>query len=164
MFRQEWPDVGWPFIQWNLVRSGARVFRGVHLHLAHADYLVLVAGEMTIGLKDLRAGSPSEGATALITMREDAPSALVIPPGVAHGFLFREPSIHAYAVSRYWDPANELGCHWQDQELGIPWPIAPAEVATYCLSSRDAQLPGLSRVAPQIPRYRSADAPLEEPA
>jgi dTDP-4-dehydrorhamnose 3,5-epimerase len=43
-----------------------------------------------------------------------------------------------YAVSEYWDTADELGCHWSDPGLGIAWPVtAPI------LSERDAALPPL---------------------
>lgn len=159
LFRAEWGMHVHP-VQWNLVHSRERVLRGVHVHLRHADYLLLASGHASIGLRDLRPGSPTEGQSALVEMTADEPAGIVIPPGVAHGFLFHVPSIHMYAVSRYWDPADELGCHWADQDLQIPWPIPYGETAGVQLSERDATLPTLRELAPLIPPWRlpSTDA------
>jgi dTDP-4-dehydrorhamnose 3,5-epimerase len=136
LFRAEWPDVI-AARQWNGSHSRANVLRGVHLHHTHADYLVVLAGHMQVGLCDLRGGRV--GAACLVDLRGEEWQALVIPPGVAHGFYFPAPTMHIYAVTHYWDPADELGCRWDDPALGIPWPkVAPM------LSSRDAALPTAS--------------------
>ena len=105
----------------------------------HDDYLILYGGSATIGLADLRPDAPTAGLAAALEMNGSAPAALTIPHGVAHGFLFHEPSLHIYAVSRYWDVADELGCHWLDPELGIPWPVRKARA-----SARDDALPPLA--------------------
>jgi dTDP-4-dehydrorhamnose 3,5-epimerase len=138
IFRNEW-DTGIEPVQWNCVRSAAGVLRGVHAHATHADYLVIVHGRASIGLRDLRPGSPTAGMASLVEVVGDRLTAITIPPGVAHGFYFHEPSLHIYAVSEYWNPGDELGCHWADPALGIPWPMTTAQ-----LSPRDAALPPLS--------------------
>ena len=138
VFRDEW-DTDVAPVQWNAVRSEAGVLRGVHVHAVHDDYLLLYAGRAAIGLCDLRPGSPTERMPALVEMSGDEPAAVTIPHGVAHGFYFHEPSIHVYAVSHFWDPADELGCRWDDPDLGIPWPVETAR-----LSDRDAALGPLS--------------------
>ena len=149
MFRGEWETVVTP-VQWNIVRSQAGVLRGVHVHLRHGDYLVVVQGRAFVGLRDLREGSPTFGLAALVETSGDRLQALSIPPGVAHGFYFHEPSIHVYAVTHYWDPADELGCNWADPALEIPWPVKEAAV-----SPRDADAQPLSalmeRLAPHQP-------------
>jgi dTDP-4-dehydrorhamnose 3,5-epimerase len=144
VFRNEWGSGVEP-VQWNLVASGPRVLRGVHVHQVHADYLLLAAGEARVGLHDLRGGSPTEGVSALLRLPASAPAALVIPPGVAHGFYFPVPSLHLYAVSHYWSTADELGCLFSDPELQIPWPD-PDPV----LSARDAALPALAALRAQL--------------
>ena len=143
-------------VQWNAVRSAAGVLRGVHWHDVHADYLTVVDGTLVLGLRDLRAGAPSEGATALLELSAARPAAVEIPPGVAHGFWFPEPSIHVYAVSHYWDAADERGVRWDDPQLAIPW---PAGLTRPLLSPRDAALPALAEAGP-LPRYAAASAPL----
>src|SRR5262245_34707583 len=88
MFRAAWePELA--VVQWNIVRSEANVLRGVHLHVRHADYLVVLDGEMLVGLRDLRRDSPTYGCSATQALTGSAMTALVIPPGVAHGFLSR---------------------------------------------------------------------------
>jgi len=149
LFREEWGGGVRP-VQWNVVRSGARVLRGVHVHVRHADYLSVVSGRASVGLKDLRRGSPTEGLARLVELSGDSIASITIPPGVAHGFLFHEPSLHVYAVSRYWDPEDELGCHWADPALDFAWPCDDP-----ILSSRDADAGPLSallaRLAPHQP-------------
>lgn len=150
IFREEW-ETGISPVQWNCVRSAKNVLRGVHVHVKHTDYLMLAYGRASIGLRDLRPGSPTEGVTTLLPLSGDQPGALTIPPGVAHGFFFHEPSMHIYAVSAYWEPADELGCHWADPDLGIPWPVPSALV-----SPRDAALPPLSHLIGLIAPWSTA--------
>jgi len=137
LYRLEW-ETGIVPVQWNAVRSEPGVLRGVHVHVRHEDYLTVPYGSASVGLRDLRRGSPTEGVATVVELDGEAPAALVIPHGVAHGFYFHAPSLHVYAVSEYWDPEDELGCHWADPDLGIPWPCRSARV-----SERDAQSPSL---------------------
>jgi len=137
-FRRIWkPDVA--ILQWNLVHSRAGSLRGVHVHINHADYLTIIAGETLIGLRDLRAHSPTRGMGTLVAMNAIAPAALFIPPGVAHGFLHVTDSTHLYGVTHYWDTADELACRWDDPQLDLPWPIK-----TPLLSDRDRDAPSLA--------------------
>lgn len=148
LFRASWV-AGTGVVQWNYSESKARVLRGVHVHVKHADYLILLRGHATIGLRDLRRGSPSENMTALVEMKGTKLHALTIPPGVAHGFYFHEPSTHLYAVSEYWDKRDELGCRWADPELEINWPdVAPL------ISERDAALPSLRDLIESLPHVQ----------
>lgn len=135
LFRREWDTAVEP-IQWNAVHSEAGVLRGFHVHPRHDDYLTVVRGRAVVGLRDLREESETAGATACVELSGERPAAITIPHGVAHGFYFAEPSTHVYAVSHYWDMADELGCRWDDPALEIPWPQQQAQI-----SPRDEQLP-----------------------
>jgi dTDP-4-dehydrorhamnose 3,5-epimerase len=136
MYRVGWAE-GFEPVQWNVVTSNQGVLRGVHVHTTHHDYLVVIKGRATIGLRDLRPG-PSSPWVGTVEMSGERIEALSIPPGVAHGFYFHEPSIFIYGTSHFWNPQDELCCHWADPELEIPW---PASTAT--LSERDASAPPL---------------------
>jgi dTDP-4-dehydrorhamnose 3,5-epimerase len=144
LFRQSWFSKLTP-VQWNAVHSHANVLRGVHVHLHHIDYVTVVSGRAVFGLCDLRPESPTSGVRATVDVGGDGMSAVVIPPGVAHGFYFHEPSVHVYAVSEYWDVEDELGCHFADPDLALRWPTS-----TPLLSERDAALPTLSRLIDRI--------------
>jgi dTDP-4-dehydrorhamnose 3,5-epimerase len=152
LFRDSWQlEVG-P-VQWNLVRSDANVLRGVHVHHRHDDYLSLAAGRATVALHDLRADSTTAGLGTLVELNAEAPAALVIPPGVAHGFYFPEPALHVYGVSHEWDTSDELGCRWDDPELDVAWPCTNP-----LISSRDAALGTVSELRAAV-RAALAQAP-----
>ncbi len=140
--------------QWNVVRSRPGVLRGVHLHRQHGDLLVLVEGSAVVGLHDLRADSPSFRQAEMVELHAGG-QALEIPPGVAHGFCFTEPSIHVYAVSHYFDPADDLGCRFDDPDLQFGWPIAEPRI-----SERDQQLPSLRQLMATLHGQAPAVQPL----
>lgn len=132
IFRNAWPTEIAP-VQWNVVRSRANVLRGFHVHVTHRDYLMALSGELFLGLKDIRPRSPTAGLSEVHMLSPAQAAAVTIPPGVAHGFYFAKPSAHLYAVSQYWNVADELGCRWDDPEIGIDWPTSAP-----LLSERDA--------------------------
>jgi dTDP-4-dehydrorhamnose 3,5-epimerase len=144
LFREQWSELASP-VQWNAVKSRAGVLRGVHVHPVHDDYLTVVSGRVLFGLCDLRPDSATYRDATTVEISADAPRALMIPHGVAHGFFFPEESIHVYAVSHYWDLADELGCRWDDPELGIPWPQREAHI-----SERDALLQPLDQLIEEL--------------
>jgi dTDP-4-dehydrorhamnose 3,5-epimerase len=131
--------------QWNLVRSEANVLRGVHVHVKHSDYLVLASGSCLFFLFDCRPGSPLRFIPRSIEARGHAPFGLCIPPGVAHGFYFYEPSVHIYSVDRYWDTSDELGVKFDDPGLKFVWPSSSP-----VLSERDQNLCNLESLLKQL--------------
>ncbi|MEN3377786.1 MAG: dTDP-4-dehydrorhamnose 3,5-epimerase [Hyphomicrobiales bacterium] len=135
IYRESWELGCWP-VQFNGVTSAAGVLRGMHVHIQHVDHLAVVAGTMLLALHDVRPWSRTAGTSCLIEIGANAPRAVVIPTGVAHGFYFPEPSVLVYGVSAYWDSNDEVACRWDSAELGLSWPTtAPI------LSERDAQAP-----------------------
>jgi dTDP-4-dehydrorhamnose 3,5-epimerase len=135
IYREVW-DLGCRPVQLNAMSSVADTMRGVHVHVTHADHLTLIGGRMLLGLHDLRGWSPTAGRSRSIELDARKPCAVVIPVGVAHGFYFPEASVLVYGVSHYWNPADELGCRWDDPKLGLRWPTtAPL------LSERDQSAP-----------------------
>lgn len=135
--------------QWAFAVSEANVVRGMHLHLRHRDWLVVVDGVLWAGLCDLRAGSPAHRRSLLLPLSGASPVALHIPPGVAHGFLSPQRTIYCLGADRAYDLADELGCQWNDPALGIDWPLAGPPL----LSARDRALPPLAALLPCVPRF-----------
>lgn len=121
IFRASWPTDVKP-LQWNVVSSRPNVLRGFHVHVRHTDYLLVLSGELVLGLKDIRADSLTAGQTQMLVLRPEAPAAVTMAPGVAHGFYFPKASMHIYGVSHYWNMEDELGCRWDDPEIGLDWP------------------------------------------
>ena len=146
IFRASW-DLGCRPVQLNALSSAAGVLRGVHVHVRHTDHLVTIAGRMTLGLHDLRPWSPTARKSCLVEIARNAPCAVVIPVGVAHGFYFPEPSMVIYGTSHYWDAADEIACRWDCPELELEWPTSSP-----ILSQRDAAADGYSAFCRQFER------------
>lgn len=131
IFSRGWTDQPVP-AQWSLVRSAQGVLRGMHLHRGHDEGFLLVEGAAHVGLRDVRPGSPTEGASALFAFSGDRPVALTFPRGLVHGWCFTAPSLHIQSVTSTFEsygPDDNLGCHWSDPGLGIDWPAPPTIVA-----------------------------------
>jgi dTDP-4-dehydrorhamnose 3,5-epimerase len=144
IFRESWPT-GISPVQWNAAWSDAGVLRGIRVHPLHVDYVVVLTGRVSVGLRDLRNGSPSEGVSSLLSLSGNDMKALSLPPGVAHGFYFHEPTLYVIGVSEFFDPKDELECLWSDPELEISWPVKNP-----ILSERDAAAPSLSYLLEQL--------------
>ena len=121
VYREQWGD-GWRAFQFNAVFSEPNVLRGVHVHASHYDYVVLIEGRMLLGLHDMRPNLPTARRSSLTEHAGRARCGVVIPPGVAHGFFFMEPSLVLYGLARAWDRSDEFLCRWNAEELGLQWP------------------------------------------
>ena len=123
------------FAQANHSHSRAGVLRGLHYHRKQTDLWYLVTGRAQVCLVDLRA---REGDPRVATFVIDGalPSRVVIPPGVAHGYLALTDIDILYLTDQEWDPDDEHGLAWNDPTLGIDWAIADPS-----LSERDRSNP-----------------------
>ena len=75
-------------------------------------------------------------AVEMVEMGSESMRGLLIPPGVAHGFVTLSEATVNYIVSNYYDGADEHGVAWNDPELGVPWGVDNA-----LISPRDASNP-----------------------
>ncbi len=138
-------------VQGNLSFSRAGVLRGLHLHRRQFDYWCVVSGAITVGLYDLRAGSPTKGKKAEIPLTGEEPRrCLYIPPGVAHGFYAETDVVLQYLVDEYFTGDDEFGVSWDDPDVGIDWPLGDRWPI---LSDRDRSNPSLAEVLRDPPRY-----------
>ncbi|MCD4707092.1 MAG: dTDP-4-dehydrorhamnose 3,5-epimerase family protein [Candidatus Sabulitectum sp.] len=126
VFRSEWPqDMHYgDEIQLNLSRSIRGSMRGLHFHHEQSDWWIPVTGILQIALADLREGSPTFMETLSFTLSSDDSACLLIPPGVAHGFLALEDTSLIYVVNRYYDGSDEQGVAWNDTDLNIQWAVS----------------------------------------
>ena len=139
-FRRSWLPPGTPeMVQGNVSFSKAGVLRGMHYHLRQADFWLVPSGHVRAALFDLRATSPSRGASQVLELGEDHPFGIYIPPGVAHGHYAISASIMTYLVDRYYDNSDEKGIRWDDPALGIEWGVRDP-----ILSERDQENPRLA--------------------
>ncbi len=126
VFRSEWPRgvLYGDEIQLNLSRSVKGSMRGLHFHHRQSDWWIPVSGTLQTALADLRTDSPTFLKTQLITLSSSDSICLLIPPGVAHGFLALDDVSLIYAVNRYYDGGDEQGVAWNDPDLNIQWDVS----------------------------------------
>lgn len=136
---------GQEFVQANHSRSRAGVLRGLHYHRHQADLWFVVRGRIRVGLVDLRLRT-DRPKTDVVDLDGDAPKTLVIPEGVAHGFLALTDVELLYWVTAEFDSSDEFGIAWDDPVLGIDWGIRDP-----ILSKRDRDNPRLQW--DEIPRF-----------
>ncbi len=138
-FRVEWfPHVDWGRMQANRSDSAANVLRGLHFHHYQFDYWLAPRGEIRVALCDLRASAATFKAVEMVEMSSGSMHGLLIPPGVAHGFLALTEATVNYLVSNYFDGVDDHGVAWDDPDLAVPWGVESA-----LISSRDARNPRL---------------------
>lgn len=142
------------FVQANLSTSAAGVLRGLHYNRRQLDYWIVAAGRAFVALVDVRQLLEGSGSSALVETRELGPDEwVVIPAGVAHGFLALEPLELVYLVTAEYDGSDELGFAWDDPTVGVPWPTTRAtEDGRPILSDRDRSNPPLSELVARLAR------------
>lgn len=130
------------FVQDNCVRSARGVLRGLHYQLAkpQGKLVRVIRGEIFDVAVDMRGSSPTFGQWVGERLSSEAPRALWIPPGFAHGYLaLSDPADVYYKCTEYYDPADERLVRWNDPTLGIAWPLAG--FGTPIVAARDAAAP-----------------------
>lgn len=132
------------WVQDNQSTSRRHVLRGMHYQVdpGQAKLVRVALGRAFDVVVDVRRSSPTFGRWAAFELGPDPAHVLYIPAGFAHGFCALEEDTHLlYKVSVAYDPAAERGLAWDDDEVGIEWPIRDP-----ILSARDRSLPGLAAV------------------
>jgi len=139
------------FVQANLSTSAAGVLRGLHYHSRQLDYWVVASGRAFVALVDVRPLLAHVGSAVVETRELAADEWVVIPAGVAHGFLALEPLELYYLVTNEFDGSDELGFAWDDPAVGVPWPQVPATPdGRPILSDRDRTNPPLAELVERI--------------
>ena len=125
------------FVQDNHSRSSRGVLRGLHYQIDHAQAkLVRVTrGSVFDVVVDIRRGSPNFGRWAGAELSEGNRLCLFAEAGFAHGFLvLSDVADFQYKCSDFFNAKDERGLPWNDQEIGIDWPL---EGLDPLLSERD---------------------------
>ncbi|MEB3330946.1 MAG: dTDP-4-dehydrorhamnose 3,5-epimerase [Synechococcaceae cyanobacterium] len=122
----------WPQMNNALTRQ-KHTLRGLHIQVApHGeDKLVrCVRGALWDVVVDLRRESPSYGQWQAAELSAENRRMMLLPKGVAHGFITLEPDTEAvYLVSAPYAPEAERTLLWSDPTVAIPWPATPALVS-----------------------------------
>ena len=140
---EEFAAAGHPFApaQTSLSRNTAAfTLRGLHYEAAPHEEAKLVRvtrGRIFDVAVDLRPGSPTYRQWTGAELSAENGVALLIGPGLAHGFLTLEADTDVlYQIDRIFEPGHGLGARWNDPAFGIAWPTKPRVI-----SDRDAAYP-----------------------
>lgn len=85
LLRSDWPEFrrfGQAILTFNL----PGVIRAWHWHERQTDTIIVVAGEVKVGLYDAREESPTRGSVEEHRLNGEELSAIFVPPGIWHGY------------------------------------------------------------------------------
>lgn len=146
MCREEFASVGLnsDFVQQNTSFSVHRgTLRGLHYQTPpHGeDKLVrCLQGAIVDVIVDIRRDSPTYLQHQMFELTSRNRLQLYVPQGFAHSFMTLEDNVEvSYLVTAAYAPGSEEGLRYDDERLGIQWPL-PVSV----ISEKDAAWPLLS--------------------
>ncbi len=126
------------FIQDNESKSSYGVLRGLHYQeadTAQAKLVRVIKGKVVDVAVDLRKSSPTFGKYVMVELSEDNKRQFFVPRGFAHGFLvLSDEAIFTYKVDNVYSPQTEASLRWNDETVGVKWPI---DVKDVVLSDKD---------------------------
>ncbi len=133
-------DIGYhvEFIQDNESKSSFGVLRGLHYQrgeYSQAKLVRVLKGKVLDVAVDLRKDSPTLGKYAMVELSEENKRQFFIPRGFAHGFLvLSDEAIFTYKVDNLYAPQSEVSLRWNDETVGIDWPI---DIKDIVISDKD---------------------------
>jgi dTDP-4-dehydrorhamnose 3,5-epimerase len=135
------------FVQENQSRSMRGTIRGLHLRAdGEAKTVRCSRGEIFDVVVDVRPWSASFGTWERFVLDDRRHVQVYVPPGFAHGFqAVSETADVCYRHDRFYEPGLDVAIAWDDEDLGIPWPLEDP-----ILSERDRAAPSLRELRPQL--------------
>jgi dTDP-4-dehydrorhamnose 3,5-epimerase len=119
--------------------------RGLHYQAEpHAETKIVrcTRGAIFDVVVDLRAGSATRGRWLGIELTEANRASLYVPAGFAHGFITLDDASEVlYMIDKEHVPGLGRSLRWDDPDLAIRWPFAPA-----IMSDNDRQAPLLRSI------------------
>jgi dTDP-4-dehydrorhamnose 3,5-epimerase len=114
------------FVQDNHSFSTKGTLRGLHFQEGEgqAKLVRVTRGEVFDVAVDIRPNSPTFGNWIGIHLSDKNHKQIYIPVGFAHGFcVLSDEAEVLYKCSSNYCPEKEKGIMWNDQDIGIVWPI-----------------------------------------
>jgi dTDP-4-dehydrorhamnose 3,5-epimerase len=125
------------FVQDNHSKSKQGILRGLHYQTENTQgkLVRVVSGEVFDVAVDIRKDSPTFGQWVGVYLSAENKRQLWVPEGFAHGFyVTSEEAEFVYKCTDYYNPNAEVSICWDDEEIGIDWPLD----ITPSLSLKDA--------------------------
>jgi dTDP-4-dehydrorhamnose 3,5-epimerase len=123
----------------NLSVSRKNVVRGLHYQLIQPQgkLVRVLSGSVFDVAVDIRRNSATFGKHVSVELSAENGLAFYIPPGFAHGFAALTDGVcFSYKVTDFYEPSGDRTLLWNDEDLGIPWPVSPEQAI---VSAKDLQ-------------------------
>lgn len=114
------------FVQDNQSASVKGVLRGLHYQKQHPQgkLVRVLSGTVYDVAVDIRKNSPTYGKYYGVVLSAENKKMFYVPTGFAHGFLvLSDKAEFTYKCTDFYHPEDEGGIRWDDEEIGIPWPL-----------------------------------------
>ena len=120
--------------QMSVSRNPARhTLRGLHWQVKpHGETKLVRAASGCVHdvAVDMRPDSPTLHQSFAISLSATEPTALLIPPGCAHGFLTLSDNAEiTYLIDSGYCPSAARGARYDDPKLAIAWPAPPMVIS-----------------------------------
>lgn len=142
-FKEEGLDM--VFVQDNQSMSTKGVLRGLHFqkHYPQGKLVRVVRGTVFDVAVDLRKNSKTFGKWFGVELSAENKKQFYIPEGFAHGFLvLSDEAEFVYKCTDFYHPNDEGGLAWDDEEIGVKWPIVDG--MELIISEKDQKWKGLT--------------------
>jgi dTDP-4-dehydrorhamnose 3,5-epimerase len=126
------------FVQHNHSKSQRNVLRGLHYQIRQPQgkLVRVVVGEIFDVAVDFRRNSATFGKWVGEYLSAENRKSLWLPEGFVHGFVVVSDVAEVlYSATNYYAPEHERCILWNDDDIGIDWPIDGSPL----LSEKDAQ-------------------------
>ncbi len=123
---------GAEFVQDNESKSVKGVLRGLHMQFLHpqAKLVRVINGEVWDVAVDVRKGSPTFGKWHGVLLSAENKKQFFVPEGFLHGFaVLSETATFVYKCTRLYEPEDEYGVAWDDEDIAIKWPITDVKLS-----------------------------------
>lgn len=137
------------FVQDNHSKSKKGVLRGLHFQTRHCQgkLIRVVAGSVYDVAVDLRVESPTFGKWYGIVLSAENKRQFYVPARFAHGFLTLEDDTEfLYKCTDYYSPIHDAGILWDDERIGIEWPLDEYNINELILSEKDKHQPKIDDI------------------
>lgn len=128
-FRDEWFKqniADRTFVQENHSKSVKGVLRGLHYQTENTQgkLVRVVSGAVFDVAVDMRENSPTFGQWVGEILSAENKRQLWVPEGFAHGFyVLTDEAEFTYKCTDYYNPKAEHSLIWNDETVGIEWPL-----------------------------------------
>lgn len=129
------------FVQDMLSDSNKGVIRGLHFQVKNPQGKLVqcIYGKIFDVVVDINPSSPTYRHFFSVELCSVSMRQVWIPPGYAHGFaVLSDGAMVTYKCTEYYDPSDERGIAWDDDEVNIAWPIKEP-----IISPKDKKYPSL---------------------